>query len=78
VADSGRRWAPWGRWVSYAELRASAEVAAVHVGQRVLAVPRHGHLVVVWSGRRPPVAVATGPDGRELGRVALADVRKTR
>jgi hypothetical protein len=73
VADGGRPWVPWGRWVGYAVLRAGAEVATVHVGERVLTVPRHGHLVVVWSGRRPPVAaaVAVGPDGRELERVAL-------
>jgi hypothetical protein len=72
VADVAGRRVPWGgRWISYAQLRVSAAVAGVHVGDRVLPVPRHGHVVVVWTGRRAPVAVARGSDGRSLGGVGL-------
>ena len=67
-----RRWLPWGaRYVRYATLRASAEVHAVGIGPRVLAVPRHGHLVVVWSTPRPPVAELRDAAGRALGRLQL-------
>jgi hypothetical protein len=72
VADDTGRRMPWsGRWISYAELRVSASATSVHVGDRVLPVPRHGHVVVVWTGRRAPVAVAHGADGRPLAGVGL-------
>jgi hypothetical protein len=68
---SGRM--PWGgRYVRDAILQASAEVHTVGVGPRVLTVPRHGHLVVVWSSRRPPPAVARDAAGR-----VVCDVRLT-
>ncbi|MGY1827917.1 hypothetical protein [Blastococcus sp. SYSU DS0541] len=58
---------PWGaRYVSYARVRASREVDRLAVGTRLLRVPRHGHLVVVWAGRRPPTAEALDADGRSL------------
>ena len=70
LADSGR-W-PWsGRYVRDSQLQVSSAVHSIAVGQRVLAVPRHGHLVVVWSGRRPPTAVAQGADGEPVCRVPL-------
>ncbi len=55
VLDSAGRLLPWGaRYVRYAGVLASSAVHAVEVGDRVLAVPRHGRLVVVWATRRPP------------------------
>jgi hypothetical protein len=63
---------PWGgRYVRDALLLAAAEVATVAVGPRVLTVPRHGHVVVVWATRRPPPAVARAADGRVLGELVL-------
>ncbi|MEU2351069.1 hypothetical protein [Modestobacter sp. NPDC049651] len=59
------------RYVHDAELRASREVVRVVVGARELDVPRHGQLVVVWSGRRPPAAVPVLADGRRLPGVPL-------
>jgi hypothetical protein len=71
AADSGR-W-PWStRYVRETELRVSSAVHTVAVGQRVLRVPRHGHLVVVWSGRRPPRATARGADGEPVCTVRLS------
>ncbi|SEK65223.1 hypothetical protein SAMN04515665_10424 [Blastococcus sp. DSM 46786] len=67
VLRNGGRSLPWGaRYVSYARVRASREVDRLVVGARRLAVPRHGHLVVVWAGRRPPTAEALARDGRRL------------
>ena len=72
VARSGGGLLPrGGRFVRYAELRASREVVLVRVGARELPVPRHGHLVVVWSGRRAPAAVPVLADGRALAAVPL-------
>ena len=70
LADSGR-W-PWsGRYVRQTQLRVSSAVHTVAVGRRVLTVPRHGHLLVVWTGRRPPAAVARGAGGEPLCDVPL-------
>jgi hypothetical protein len=67
VLRTADRWLPWGaEYVRNATLRASDAVHTVVAGGRVLAVPRHGHLVVVWAGRRPPPTVARGADGRML------------
>ncbi|MGY1722040.1 hypothetical protein [Blastococcus sp. SYSU DS0533] len=78
VLRNGGRLLPWGaRYASYATLRASREVGSLRVGARLLAVPRHGHVVVVWAGRRPPTAEALAPDGRRLGSVRL-DLRSPR
>ena len=69
----GSGWAPWsGRYVRYALLQAGAEVHTVDVGSRMLTVPRHGHLLVVWSTPRPPRAVARDADGRELAALDLS------
>ena len=72
LRDAGRRM-PWGaRYVHDATLRAAAEVDAVVVdGRRRLPVPRHGHLVVVWAGRRPPAVTAHGTGGELLAAVPL-------
>ncbi|WP_242886873.1 hypothetical protein [Actinomadura litoris] len=71
VRNAGRL-LPWGaKWVNEARLRASAEVAAVRVGKRMLEVPVHGHLVVVWSARRGPVIEALAADGAVLDELDL-------
>ena len=70
LAESGR-W-PWsGRYVRDTQLQVSSAVHTVTVGQRVLRVPRHGHLVVVWWGRRPPRAVARGAAGEPVCEIPL-------
>lgn len=74
LRNAGRRM-PWGARYAYdAELRASSDVHSVAVGDRVLTVPRHGHLVVVWSTRRPPSAVARDAAGRPLAELRLPGV----
>jgi len=72
VLENANRLMPWGaRYVRYAEVLASSAVHTVEVGDRVLAVPRHGHLVVVWATRRPPVAVARAAHGALVCAVPL-------
>lgn len=69
------RW-PWsGRWVSCTHLLANASATSLTVAGRVLPVPWHGRVVVVWSGRHGPRVVAHDQDGRALDAVALAAVR---
>ncbi|MGY1805004.1 hypothetical protein ACI78T_17115 [Blastococcus sp. SYSU D00922] len=70
VASSGDR--PWRRsdWISYAELEAAAEVAALRVGSRLLPVPGHGCAIVVWR-REPPAVDALDASGAVLGAVDL-------
>ena len=62
---------PWGgKWVHYATYLTAVEVAAVSVnGERRLDVAVHGHIVVVWSERRPPNLRVLGQDGRMLASV---------
>lgn len=55
-----------GGWASYAELRLAREVALVQVRGRRLPVPRHGHVFVVWPGRRAPSAHLFDVDGAVL------------
>ena len=64
---------PWStRYVHDAELSVSSAVHSLLVGgSRVLPVPRHGQLVVVWAGRRPPPVLARDVAGRPLGEVPL-------
>ncbi|MBX6769484.1 MAG: hypothetical protein IRY90_20425, partial [Actinomadura rubrobrunea] len=63
---------PWGaKWVNQAKLRASSEVAQIRVGTRLLDVPAHGHVVVVWTARRDPVVEALAHDGTVLQTVDL-------
>jgi hypothetical protein len=61
VLDDGDGPAGWPqskRWISYADLRVNAQVTSVQAAERLLVVPWHGHVVVVWSGREPPRVVA--------------------
>jgi hypothetical protein len=72
VMRDADRLMPWGaRYVRYTEVLASSAVHTVDVGDRVLAVPRHGRLVVVWATRRPPAAEARAADGRVVCDVHL-------
>ncbi|QXJ26400.1 hypothetical protein AGRA3207_001594 [Actinomadura graeca] len=69
---NANRLLPWGaKWVNEARLRVSAEVARIRVGKRLLDVPVHGHVVVVWSARRGPVVEALAPDGAVLDELDL-------
>ncbi|MFI6516130.1 hypothetical protein ACIBF1_11275 [Spirillospora sp. NPDC050679] len=71
VRNAGRL-LPWGaKFVHQARLRAAPEVAQVRVGKRLLEVPEHGHVVVVWGARRGPVAEALDADGAVLDKVDL-------
>lgn len=59
-------------WIRAAELLVGGDVATVVVdGRRRLRVPDHGHLVVVWSARRPPTVSARDPADRELSSILL-------
>ncbi|MFV2178697.1 hypothetical protein ACFHW2_38465 [Actinomadura sp. LOL_016] len=70
---NANRLLPWGaKWVSEARLRASAEVVRVRVGKRLLEVPPHGHVAVVWGARRAPVVEALADDGSVLDTLDLA------
>ncbi|WP_203711179.1 hypothetical protein, partial [Asanoa siamensis] len=58
---------PWrDRWIHSASLLVGRAVTTVAVAGRVLRVPPHGHLVVVWGDRRPPSVSARDATGREL------------
>ncbi|MFC4052293.1 hypothetical protein ACFOY4_21630 [Actinomadura syzygii] len=76
VRNAGRL-LPWGaKWVNEARLRASAEVARIRVGTRLMDVPEHGHVAVVWGSRQGPVVEALAADGSvldtlDLGRQAV-------
>jgi hypothetical protein len=66
------RWLPWGaRYAHTVHLRLSREVGTLRVDGRPQQVPRHGNLLVVWAGRRPPGVTAHAADGTELATVAL-------
>lgn len=69
--DGTDSWSREGGWISYAELRVSAQVTSVQVGDRLLPVPWHGHVVVVWSGERPPRVVALDEGGSSLAEAPL-------
>ena len=62
------------RWISWAELQVNAEVTSVRVADRLLAVPWHGHVLVVWLGR-PPRAVALDDRGKSRAEMQLAATR---
>ncbi|WP_235834571.1 hypothetical protein [Actinomadura logoneensis] len=59
---------PWGaKWVNQARLRAADGVASIRIGSRLLAVPEHGHVAIVWGSRRAPVLEALDADGGVRG-----------
>jgi hypothetical protein len=57
-------------WISWAEVRAAQEVAALRVGDRRVPVSAHGIAVVVWTGL-PPIVTAANASGTDLGRVPI-------
>ncbi|MDL4775112.1 hypothetical protein [Actinomadura xylanilytica] len=69
---NANRLLPWGaKWVNQVQLRVSTEVTRIRVGKRVLDVPGHGHVVVVWAARRGPVIEALADDGSVLDALDL-------
>ena len=72
VRDSGARGIvrPTGRWVYFSSVQVSADVAAVAIGSRRVAVPWHGEVPLVWTGRRPRIEVQA-EDGTVLGQDRL-------
>jgi hypothetical protein len=78
VRDGGADPRPWpwsGRWISYATVRVTADVAAVRIADRLLPVPWHGRVVVAWGERRPPRVTALDECGRPLGEALLPSRR---
>lgn len=64
---NAERLVPWGaRYISHAHLRVSAEVDHVLVGRRRIGVASHGHVVVVWASRKPPMVTLLASDGTQL------------
>lgn len=66
-------------WVGSNELQVATEVDHLLLGDRRIAVPRHGRLIVVWKspskgsvGTRPLI-VAVGRDGSELCSIGPTD-----
>jgi hypothetical protein len=74
VLDSGGkadRW-PWsGRWISYAIVRVSGQVAVVRTADRELLVPWHGRVLVAWTGRPRPRVMAYDEPGHPLAEAIL-------
>jgi hypothetical protein len=66
----GSRWSP--RWISYAVLRVNAQVRSVHAAERLLVVPWHGQVAVVWSDPGPLRVVALDERGTLLAEMQLA------
>ncbi len=69
VHDSmdGRDLFPWsGRWISYTTMFVSAQVDAIDVANRKVAVPWHGHTLITWTRRRPPRIGIRGTGGQLL------------
>ncbi len=64
-----------GRWINHADVRVNAQVTSVHVSDRWLRVPWHGHVLLVWSVGQPPRVVAHDESGRALGEVHLPATR---
>ncbi|MEV5572890.1 hypothetical protein AB0L06_22825 [Spirillospora sp. NPDC052269] len=59
---------PWGaKWVNQARLRAADGVASIRIGSRLLGVPEHGHVAIVWGSRRAPVLEALDAEGGVKG-----------
>lgn len=64
-----------GRWINYADVWVNAQVTSVHVSDRSLRVPWHGHVVLVWSGGPPLRVVAHDESDQALGEVPLPSTR---
>lgn len=60
-----------GRWISYGVARVSARVTSVQASDRLLTVPWHGQVLLVWSGSQSPRVMARDEHERALGEVFL-------
>jgi hypothetical protein len=63
---------PSERYVSHAILRVKSEVTSVQVADRLLVVPWHGYVIVVWSEPQRLRATALDEHGNSLAEVQLA------
>jgi hypothetical protein len=68
-------WSRDGLRISCVELQVTAPVTSVQVADRTLVVPWHGHVVVVWSGERPPRVVAFDEGGTSLAEAPLPTIK---
>ncbi|MGI8334740.1 hypothetical protein ACRYCC_32720 [Actinomadura scrupuli] len=64
-------------YISHARIRAAAEIDRVQVGARLLPVPFHGHVVVVWPGRHAPTIDALAADGTRLVSLTIDSDRES-
>lgn len=64
-------WRPHGRWINGGSVRVNAEVTRVAAGDRDIALPWHGRVVIVWSGRRAQDVALFDHSGTCLGRTLL-------
>jgi hypothetical protein len=62
-------------WINYADIRASAAVDLVEVAGRLVPVPWHGRLAIVWRDTRPPKITALDSSQRAVGEAVTAEVR---
>ncbi len=69
--DDPDRQPDYGRWISYADVRVSAQVTYVQLSDRRLPVPWHGHVLLVWTECEPPRVVAQDDAGRAMSEVLL-------
>ncbi|CAG6390943.1 hypothetical protein NMG29_36665 [Streptomyces cocklensis] len=66
-------------WVGTTELRVAAEATRLLVGDREVAVPAHGTLLLAWTSPpggaapRRPLILALAPDGTEISRLGPND-----
>jgi hypothetical protein len=65
-------------WVGTTELRVAAEASHLLVGDRRVAVPPHGTVLLAWTSpptasARRPLIVALSPDGTEVSRLEPDD-----
>ncbi|GID33021.1 hypothetical protein [Paractinoplanes brasiliensis] len=58
-------------WISSAALLAALDITTLRVEGRVLPVPAHGRLVVVWSSADPPTAEACNSSDEKVATVRL-------
>ncbi|MEU1885479.1 hypothetical protein [Micromonospora sp. WMMD987] len=72
VRDGGSPPSRATRWVRGSAVLVGHGVAELRADGRHLPVPRHGHLIVVWSSRRPPTVTAHDHTGRTVGTATVS------
>ncbi len=60
--------------VPYVVLTLARDVEQVVVDERRIAVPRHGHVIVTWAGRREPTLTLLGQADRALHRARPSEI----